>query len=116
MTSILAAQAVPPAGDGAALADIALVGGIISAATAVVLAIIVAYRRGGAKPIRVIGDLVERAVKIPGWAAIPGLLAIGAAVVAFMGAIWDIGVHIDKGRDDGPFGTTAHYPFLVGLV
>ena len=66
--------------------------------------------------MRAAEDVVEWAVKIPGWAAIPGLLAIGAAVVTFMGAIWDIGVHIDKGRDTGPFGTTAHYPLLVGLV
>ncbi len=108
--------AVTPAGNGAPLGDIALVGGIISTATVVVLAIVVAYRRGGAKPVRIAGDVVEWAVRIPGWAAIPGLLAIGAAVVTFMGAIWDIGVHIDKGRDNGPFGTTAHYPMLVGLV
>ncbi len=108
--------AVAPAGDGAPLTDIALVGGIISAATVAVLAIIVAYRRGGAKPVRLAGDVAEWAVKVPGWAAIPGLLAIGAAVITFMGAIWDIGVHIDEGRDNGPFGTTAHYPMLVGLV
>lgn len=112
----LAAATTPPAGNGAPIQDILLVGGIISAATIALLAVVVAYRRGGAKPLRAAESLVEWAVKIPGWAAIPGLLAIGAAVVTFMGAIWDIGVHIDKGRDTGPFGTTAHYPLLVGLV
>src|SRR4051812_38625298 len=100
--------ATAPAGDGAALGDIALVGGIISAATIAVLALIVGYRRREPRLPQLLG--------IPGWAAIPGLLAIGAAVLAFMGAIWDIGVHIDKGRDSGPFGTPAHYPFMVGLV
>ena len=109
-------KAAPQAGDGAPVGDILLVGGIISAATIAVLAIVVAYRLGGARPVRVTGDLVGRLVGVPGWAALPGLLAIGAAVLTFMGAIWDIGVHIDKGRDDGPFGTTAHYPMLVGLV
>ena len=24
-------------------------------------------------------------------------------------------VHIDRGRDPGPFGTPAHYPILIGL-
>ncbi|MBA2349477.1 MAG: hypothetical protein H0V81_14410 [Solirubrobacterales bacterium] len=120
MTLPLAATAppssLPPAGDGAPLADIALVGGIISAATAVLLAVVIAYRRGGARPLRQIGELLERMFGIPGWAAIPGLAALGAAVLTFGGAIWDIGVHIDEGRDTGPFGTTAHYPLLVGLV
>ena len=114
--SLIATAAGAPAGDGAPLADIALVGGIISAATLAVLAIVVAYRRGGARPLRSAERVVERYVHVPGWAAIPSLGAIAAAVITFMGAIWDIGVHIDDGRDNGPFGTTAHYPLLIGLV
>lgn len=89
---------------------------MISAATVVLLAVVIAYRRGGARPLRQLGWLLERSFGIPGWAAIPGLAALGAAVLTFGGAIWDIGVHIDKGRDTGPFGTTAHYPLLIGLV
>lgn len=111
-----AAAAAPPSGDGAAAGDIALIGGIISTATIVVLAVVVAYRRGGARPLRLASDVVERIVHVPGWAAIPGLAALGAATLTFMGAIWDIGIHIDEGRDTGPFGTTAHYPLLGGLV
>lgn len=111
MSALLAAAA--PAGDGAPLADIALVGGIISAATVAVLAVCVAYRRGGARPLRAVESVLGRYVRVPGWAAIPSLGAIVAAVIAFMGAIWDIGVHIDDGRDNGPFGTTAHYPLLL---
>jgi hypothetical protein len=103
-------------GAGAPIKDIALVAGIISAATVAMLAVVVAYRRGGAKPLRFAGDMLEYAVGVPGWAAIPGLGAIATAVITFMGAVWDIGIHIGKGRDAGPFGTVAHYPFLVGLV
>ncbi len=118
MTSLTAVTPtpLPPAGDGAALADIALVGGVISAATVALLAVVVAYRRGGARPLRLIGHVLERALGLPAWAAIPGLAALAAAVLTFGGAIWDIGVHIDEGRDTGPFGTTAHYPMLIGLV
>lgn len=113
---MILAQQQPPAGDGAPIADILLVGGIISAATVAVLAIVVAHRRGVASPIAWVGVQAERYLGLPGWAAIPGILAIGAAILTFLGAIWDIGVHIDKGRDNGPFGTTAHYPLLAGLV
>lgn len=110
------ANAAAPAGDGAPIGDIALVGGIISAATLAVLAMIVAYRRDGGGPLRAAERVVGRVVHVPGWAAVPSLGAIAAAVLTFMGAIWDIGVHIDQGRDEGPFGTLAHYPLLVGLV
>ncbi|MEA2125026.1 MAG: hypothetical protein QOI80_1808, partial [Solirubrobacteraceae bacterium] len=105
-----------PAGDGAPIRDILLVGGIISAATLATLVTLVAYRRGGARPLRIAADVAGFVTRVPRWAALPGLGAIAFAVLTFMGAIWDIGVHIDTGRDNGPFGTTAHYPFLVGLV
>jgi hypothetical protein len=29
---------------------------------------------------------------------------------------WDISLHIDEGRDDGPLANPAHYPILFGLI
>jgi hypothetical protein len=114
--ALAAASTVPPAGDGAPLRDVALIGAGISLVTIALLALIVSYRRGGGRPLRALEAAVGRFVHVPGWAAIPSLGAIIAAVVTFMGAIWDISVHIDQGRDSGPFGTPAHYPLLIGLV
>ena len=37
-------------------------------------------------------------------------------IVAAFGFYWDVAVHIDRGRDDGPFGTPAHYPIVFGLL
>lgn len=113
---LAAASAAPPAGDGAPLRDIALIGAGISLVTVALLALIVSYRAGRGRPLRALEAFVGRFIHVPGWAAIPSLGAIIAAVVTFMGAIWDISVHIDQGRDNGPFGTLAHYPLLFGLV
>lgn len=108
--------AVTPAGDGAAIVDILLVGAIISAVTIAVLAAVDRYRRTGGGPLRAADVLSERVMRVPGWAAAPSLGTIVAAVITFMAAIWDISVHIDEGRDSGPFGTAAHYPLLIGLI
>src|SRR5947208_1946484 len=108
--------AVTPAGAGAPIGDVALVAGIVSLATIAVLALVVAYRTGRARPLRRLAVLAERFLGVPGWAAVPAVAAIGCAVITFLGAIWDIGVHIDQGRDNGPFGTPAHFPMLAGLL
>ena len=42
-------------------------------------------------------------------------LATGSLVLAGTGFYWDVAVHIDRGRDPGPFGTPAHFPILIGL-
>jgi hypothetical protein len=37
-------------------------------------------------------------------------------LIAVFGFYWDVAWHIDKGRDDGPLSTPAHYPIIIGLV
>ena len=51
----------------------------------------------------------------------PGLgrAAVGIAsvslLVALFGMYWDISLHIDEGRDEGPLANPAHYFILIGL-
>ena len=47
--------------------------------------------------------------------SLPVALATGSLILAGTGFYWDVAVHIDRGRDPGPFGTPAHYPILIGL-
>ncbi|WP_354700669.1 hypothetical protein DSM112329_00954 [Paraconexibacter sp. AEG42_29] len=118
-TFLAAAEAVTAAGakpaGGAPIRDILVVGVGTNVLTVLLIALIVAYRRGGAPRFRRFESAVERAVGLPGWAAIPGFGAIGFALLTIWGATWDIGLHIDVGRDEGPLGTAAHYPLLFGL-
>src|SRR3954454_6793477 len=37
-------------------------------------------------------------------------------LIAVFGFYWDVAWHIDKGRDQGPFSTPAHYPIIIGLL
>ena len=63
-----------------------------------------------------LADTIGRLDGVPRWAALtPYLHAVSLLACAF-GVWWDIAVHIDKGRDTGPFGTPAHYPIFFGIL
>ncbi|MCM6774002.1 hypothetical protein NDR87_11015 [Nocardia sp. CDC159] len=51
----------------------------------------------------------------PGWVALPVALFLGTILTALLGFIWDVSLHIGKGRDPGPLANPAHYFILVGL-
>jgi hypothetical protein len=51
----------------------------------------------------------------PGWSSMPCGLAIMSLITALFGLYWDVSLHVDVGRDQGPFGTPAHYFILAGL-
>ena len=113
MISLLAAT--PPPAGGAPVGELAAVAAATSVATLLVLWLMAAYRRGGARPLRRLEAVAARRTGLPGWAVLPGLGAVLCGTVTIVGATWDIGLHIDIGRDEGPLGTAAHYPLLLGL-
>ena len=67
-------------------------------------------RRSGASR-----HFAERSSGIPGWASLPLFFVAGALLIAVLGMYWDISIHIDEGRDEGPLANTAHYFILIGL-
>ena len=92
----------PPAGGGA-IGQI--VGGTIGAmiVTAAMFYLVLGHRYGRVKLLRRLGAFSERISGLPAWAALPlGVLA-GALIIAVFGMYWDISIHLDEGRDDGPF-------------
>lgn len=101
---------------GAPLWQLGVITAVISCVAGLVASMSMAYRRGGAPILRRMVLAVERRAGIPGWAAVPGLGAILCAALIISSATWDIGLHIDIGRDSGPLGTTAHYPLMFGLL
>jgi hypothetical protein len=74
------------------------------------------YRQGRFPALGRLAGRAERASGLPGWAALPIAITTVSLVVAVFGFYWDVAWHIDKGRDDGPFSTPAHYPILIGLL
>jgi hypothetical protein len=56
-----------------------------------------------------------RRFKRPPWVALPMALFIATLICALFGFIWDVSLHIGKGRDPGPLANPAHYFILFGL-
>ncbi|MFC7446880.1 hypothetical protein [Rhodococcus daqingensis] len=102
-------------GGGAALDQI--VG--ISVATAIItvglLWIAYLHRTRKITWLQRLADAAGRKSGLPSWAALPLALFVATILTAFLGFIWDVSLHIGRGRDDGPLANPAHYLILIGL-
>jgi hypothetical protein len=91
-----------------------------TAVFAVIVAVVtwasIRYRRGHAPRLQAAVDRLEERTGLPAWLPAGVAVTTASLVIAVLGFYWDVAVHIDKGRDNGPFGTPAHYPIIVGLL
>src|SRR3954454_723534 len=114
MTSLFSLAHVGGAG-GAPLQDL-VIGTAVGALLAGV-AVLVGYLHR-TRRITWLGALAaysERVSGLPRWSALPSAIGGSSLLLALFGFWWDVATHIDKGRDNGPFGTPAHWPILIGL-
>jgi len=109
----LAAE-TPPAGGGA-LSEVVLgtLGSMLL--TGAMLALVTRHRAGRTQALRRLAARAERWSGLPGWAALPLVVAMGSLLIAVFGMYWDISTHLDSGRDTGPFANASHYFILAGL-
>jgi hypothetical protein len=110
--SLAAAQ--PPAG-GAATGEIALATVSATILTAGLIWLGNGHRRGTVPVLGWIAAFSTRVSGQPGWAAFPAAMAAVSLLIAALGMYWDIALHIDVGRDEGPLANPAHYLILAGL-
>jgi hypothetical protein len=114
LTFVAQATGDEPAG-GAALGEAigATAGALV--ATAAIAMLIAGHRRGRIKLLRRAAGLSKHLSGLPGWAALPSSVLGVSLLTAVLGMYWDISLHIDNGRDDGPLANPAHYLILIGL-
>jgi hypothetical protein len=103
-----------PAG-GAALGEVALATGSAALLTAVLLVLGWGHRTGRIALLGNISTFAERRSGLPGWVALPTAIAGISLLIAVVGMYWDIALHIDVGRDEGPLANPAHFFILGGL-
>ena len=109
-----AAESANPAG-GAAIGEVigATAGAVI--ATSILFTLIYLHRTGKSSLLQRLADFSERVSGMPGWVTLPSVVGTGSLLVALLGMYWDIALHINVGRDEGPLANPAHYLILVGL-
>jgi hypothetical protein len=114
LTLTTAAESAKPAG-GAAIGEVigATAGALI--ATSILFTLIYLHRVGKSDLLQRVADFSERVSGMPGWVTLPSVVGTGSLLVALLGMYWDIALHINVGRDEGPLANPAHYLILVGL-
>jgi hypothetical protein len=111
-TTILAATSE---GGGAALDQVIGLSVVAAIVTAVLLWIGYQHRT---KRITWLNNIAERGgnrFRRPPWVALSIMLFSATLICALFGFIWDVSLHIGKGRDPGPLANPAHYFILFGL-
>lgn len=114
MHSLLPFAEAAPAG-GAALDQVAGVTLAVTLFTALLVVLGLGHRSGRVQVLERVSGALGRFSGLPGWAALPLAISGLALLIAAIGMYWDISLHIDKGRDDGPLANPSHYFILVGL-
>ena len=84
-------------------------------ATGILFTLIYRHRTGKTQLLQRLADLSERISGMPGWASLPSVVGTGSLLIALLGMYWDIALHINVGRDEGPLANPAHYLILIGL-
>ena len=112
--AIVAGAADPPAG-GAATGEIAIATVSATLLTAGLIWLGNGHRRGTNPILGAIAAFSTRVSGQPGWSAFPSAMAGISLLIAAVGMYWDIALHIDVGRDEGPLANPAHYLILAGL-
>ncbi|MGW6725868.1 hypothetical protein ACWF9G_08175 [Nocardia sp. NPDC055029] len=112
-STILIAQGTE--GGGAALDQVAVMTGAAAVVGAVLLVVAYLHRTRRITWLRRLADFSGRIMNRPGWVALPIVMFLATILTAFLGFIWDVSLHVGKGRDAGPLANPAHYFILVGL-
>lgn len=103
-----------PAG-GAAMGEVILASSAALVLTIALLVFGLGHRTGRVKLLGRMSDFAERRSGLPGWVGLPSAIAGASLLIAVIGMYWDIALHIDVGRDEGPLANPAHYFILIGL-
>ncbi|MDQ3619330.1 MAG: hypothetical protein M3391_04285 [Actinomycetota bacterium] len=104
-----------PAG-GAPLEDLIPASIVAIIALVILGALGVAHRSGRLELLPRLAGVAERTTGVPGWASLPASLTGLSLLVAVFGFYWDVAMHIDNGRDPGPFANPAHFFIIFGLA
>ncbi|MFE9324420.1 hypothetical protein ACIHDR_10365 [Nocardia sp. NPDC052278] len=102
-------------GGGAALDQVAVLTGTAIAIAAVLVVVGYLHRTRRITWLQTAADRLGGLINRPGWVALPLALFIATILTALFGFIWDVSLHIGKGRDEGPLANPAHYFIMIGL-
>jgi hypothetical protein len=115
LLQLLPLAADAPSAGGAETVQIVIATAAATVLTAALLVLGLGHRSGRITVLGRLAGVAERAIGLPGWAALPLAVAVPTLLSALWGLAWDESLHIDDGRDAGPLANPSHYFILIGL-
>ncbi|GFG62566.1 hypothetical protein MKUB_00560 [Mycobacterium kubicae] len=112
-TSLLTAAG--PEGGGAALNQVIGLSGVAAVLAGALVWIGYLHRTRKITWLNNLAEACGRRLNRPPWVALPVLVFALNIIFALFGFIWDVSLHIGKGRDPGPLANPAHYFIIIGL-
>lgn len=109
------AHEAPPAG-GAEFSQVLIAAAMSALVFVPVLVFVVAERAGRVTVLGRLADRVAGRTGLPRWAGLPMGLAGLSGVAALVGVYWDVPIHMELGRDEGPLANPSHFPIYFGLM
>ena len=109
------AQSSPSAG-GAAIGQVVIATAMVSVILGAIAFMLWRHRSGRSTALGTLAERIGEIVGLPHWVGLPSLVLVVSLLSAVFGVYWDVAIHIDEGRDDGPLANLAHYPILFGLI
>ncbi|MGH2838905.1 MAG: hypothetical protein ACRDJY_11250 [Thermoleophilaceae bacterium] len=100
---------------GAQVDQLVALGVVYLGGTGTVVWLAHAHRTGRTQVLARAGAAAAFVLRVPAWAALPVVIATVGLLAAMWGGLWDIGYHVDNGRDTGPLGNPGHWPLLLGI-
>ena len=83
---------------------------------ALLVTLVVRHRKGRTEAIERLAKVTGRLMGMPGWAALPVLVAGVALILAALGMYWGFAIRLDEGASPVLFANAAAYQTLIGLV
>jgi hypothetical protein len=114
LSTLAAVEPARPAG-GAPLWQLLTLTAVYAGGTGGVIWLVSAHRRRRTQVLARAASVAAWIFRVPGWAALPVALATVGLLLAMWAGLYDIGYHVDNGRDRGPLGNPGHLPLLLGL-
>ncbi|TVT17507.1 hypothetical protein FNH05_36005 [Amycolatopsis rhizosphaerae] len=105
----------PPAG-GAAFGQIVIAAAMFVAVFLPLAVFVIRERAGRPTLLGRLADFSARVSGLPRWAALPMVIAFLSGMSALIGVYWDVPIHMELGRDEGPLANPSHYPIYFGLM
>ncbi|HSX68633.1 hypothetical protein [Nocardioides sp.] len=109
------AETVPSAG-GAAFDEILIAGGMATFFLALVGWVLIRERRNKPTVVGRVADWAGDLAGVPRWVALPVAVGLVSILSAGFGVWWDVPIHMQQGRDEGPLANPSHYFIFLGIL